>query len=245
MKVEDYTLEDGTPWRLFTPATTQDGWAVLWLQGFTSTIEGHQAGCERMSAASTIPFAILNYAGHGNHPVPLVQATRKQQFEEVCAVYDELVSRGFGKIIVIGGSFGGYMAALLAGERRPEAVVLRAPANYDDAEFDYPYAQTTKGDDCMLYRQTIDESYSNRAIDALRSFEGASYVIEHENDAVVLANIPKSYYHAARHGSYIVIRGLEHSPKLMPNTAKWQNIVERWVQTIIYAVMNDPRDNQR
>ena len=244
MKVDDYTLDDGTPWRLFTPDNAHDGWAVLWLQGFTSTIEGHNDGCERMSVASNVPFAILNYAGHGNHPVPLERATRKQQFEEVCAVYDELVSRGFDKIIVIGGSFGGYMAALLAGVREPQAVVLRAAANYKDEEFDCPYSETTEskeGEAKDLYRKSIDKTYSNKATEALKAFDGTSYIIEHEADTVIVANIPQSYYHVAKHGNYIVIRGLEHSPKLMSNAANWFDVVERWIQTIIYATVHDPR----
>ncbi len=188
MKVDNYTLADGTPWRLFTPDDAYDGWAVLWLQGFTSTIEGHHEGCERMSAASNVPFAILNYAGHGNHLVPLEQATRKQQFEEVCAVYDELVNRGFDKIIVIGGSFGGYMAALLAGSRKPQTVILRAAANYKDEEFDYPYAETTEskeGETKDLYRQSIDTTHTNMATEALKSFNGTSYIIEHEADTLL------------------------------------------------------------
>lgn len=244
MKVDNLTLADGTPWRLFTPDNAQNGWAVLWLQGFTSTIEGHNDGCERMSAASNVPFAILNYAGHGNHPTPLEQATRKQQFEEVCAVYDELVNRGLDKIIVIGGSFGGYMAALLAGVRQPQAVVLRAAANYKDEEFERPYLETTKvkSEEGKAFMQSVDEAFSNKATEALKAFDGASYIIEHEADTVIRANIPRSYYHVAKHGNYIVMRGLEHSPKLMPNAAEWFDIVEHWVQTIIHATVHDPRD---
>jgi pimeloyl-ACP methyl ester carboxylesterase len=52
---------------------------------------------------------------------------------------------GFKKIIVIGGSFGGYMAALLANERRFETLVLRAPANYPEEEFELPYRDTSAG----------------------------------------------------------------------------------------------------
>lgn len=220
MKINDYSLKDDTPWRLFTPDNAHEGWAVLWPQGFTSTIDGHSEGCERMSTASRFPFAMLDYAGHGSHPVPLEKATRKQQFAEVRGVYDELVSRGLDKIIVIGGSFGGYMAALLAGVREPQSVVLRAPANYQDHEFDYPYVETTEskeGETKDLYRKRVDNNYTNQATQALQSYDGTVYILEHELDSVVLANIPKSYYHAAKHGNYILIRGLGHAPSLTPN----------------------------
>lgn len=245
MKIEDYTLDDGTPWRLLTPYNAAAGWAVLWLQGFTSTIEGHSEGCERMSIISGVPFAILNYAGHGNHPIALGQATRKQQFEEVCAVYDELVKRGLDRVIVIGGSFGGYMAALLTGVRQPQAVILRAPANYKDEEFEYPYSETTEGREGEakdIYRQSIDKTFSNSATEALHSFNGASYIIEHGADTVITANIPQLYYQVAKNGSYITIHGLEHSPKLMLHADEWFDIIERWIQTIIHATMYNPQN---
>lgn len=129
MEITDYTLQyDNTPWRLFKPTKANKDWRVLWLQGFTSTIEGHSEGVIRLAEATKTPFAMLNYAGHGNHPIALDDATREQQFKEVLSVYDELVRLGYKKIITIGGSFGGYMAALLASKRPLEVLVLRAPA---------------------------------------------------------------------------------------------------------------------
>ena len=59
---------------------------------------------------------------------------------------------------------------------------------------------------------------------------------------MIAANIPQSYYYVAKHGNYIVIRGLEHSPRHMTNAVEWFDIVERWIQTIIYAAVHDPRD---
>lgn len=247
MKVVDSRLNDGTPWRLFVPDGAHGGWAVLWLQGFTSTIRGHSEGCERMSAASRVPFAILDYAGHGDHPIALAEATRNQQFEEVCAVYDELVKLGLDKIIVIGGSFGGYMAALLAGARKPRVIVLRAPANYNDEEFSNPYSETIEfrfGEAKDLYGKSIDISYSNRATKALHAFDGESFIIEHGADTLINAAIPRSYFHAAKYGNYITIPGLEHSPKLMPKAADWYGVIENWIQAIIYSSLHSA-DNTR
>lgn len=243
MKTEDFNLADNTHWRLYKPENAIDNWAVLWLQGFTSTIDGHNEGCTRLSSVSSIHFAMLNYAGHGDHPVRLEDATREQQFDEVCAVYDELTKMGFSKIIVIGASFGGYMAALLAKAKKPEVIVLRAPANYQEKEFRLPYSDTIESRDEEakdLYRQSIGNDYSNNAVEAIRQFDGATYIIEHEKDCVINASIPKSYYNGAKHGNYILIPGLDHSPRLVKNPDTYINIIERWLSTIIYATVNVP-----
>ena len=245
VETKDFSLPDSTHWRLYKPENAINNWAVLWLQGFTSTIDMHNDGCMRLSSESNVQFAILNYAGHGDHPVALKDATREPQFDEVCAVYDELTRMGFSKIIVIGCSFGAYMAALIAKARKPEAIVLRAPANYKEEEFSLPYDETIEGRDEAardLYRQSIDNDYSNNAVEAIKQFGGATYIIEHEKDSVINASIPKSYFNGAKNGNYIMIRGLDHSPMMMKNPKLYINIIERWLQTIIYATTKDPRE---
>lgn len=243
MQTKDFILKDGTPWRLYTPEKTKKDWAVLWLQGFTSTIEGHDEGIRRMSKTSALPFAALNYAGHGNNPTPLEKATRAQQLEEVLTVYDELAKR-FTKIVVIGGSFGGYMAALLANERQPKVIVLRAPAQYNDDEFELPLRETSHGRkdrEMYLYRQAIDSNFTNKAVEGIKNFSGDVYVIENEEDKVVNRSIPQSYYNAARHGNYIVIPGLKHSPKLMSNSSEYYEVIEKWIEAILLTVTKELR----
>ncbi len=251
MQTEDFTLDhegDKTPWRLFTPEDAAKDWAVLWLQGFTSTIEGHTEGVVRMVQGTGTTFAMLNYAGHGNHPVPLARATRAQQFQEVVGAYDELVKRGYQNIVAIGGSFGAYMAALLASERPLETLVLRAPAIYDDAEFELPFRATRSGkskERSDIWRESITPDMQNRALDAVRSFAGDTFVIEHELDSVINAAIPQAYFAAAQHPNYIVIRGCDHSPKLMPHPPKYFAIIEHWLQTIILAAQLNGVDKAR
>ena len=238
MNITDKILEiDNTPWRLFEPNDDKE-WCVLWLQGFRSTIEGHTPGVIRLAETTSTSFAMLDYAGHGSHHVLLDDATREQQFNEVVGVYDELIKLGFKKIIVIGGSFGGYMAALLAGKPYIETLVLRAAANYPEEEFKLAFRDTSVGRkdfENFLYRQNIDEHYTNDAIESVRGFDGETYVIQHENDEVINSSIPKSYYNAAKHGNYIVIPKVKHSPKLMSDPGKYFELIELWLTTIITA----------
>lgn len=240
--IADQTISlDDTPWRIVQPSSADKEWCVLWLQGFTSTIDGHTEGIVRMAEMTSTTFAVLNYAGHGNSPIKLIDATRKQQLDEVLAVYDELVKLGYTKIIAIGGSFGGYMAALLAGKRKLEALVLRAPANYPDEEFTTIYKDTSAGTKARahyFYRKNISPDYRNSAVGGVASYDGYTYVIEHAEDEVINPSIPKSYFHAAKHGNYIIIPGLKHSPKNMSNPEHFYTIIEAWIETIVKVEKN-------
>ncbi len=229
---------DPTPWILVEPNQGKE-WCVLWLQGWTSNIEGHLEGITRMAKTSGVSFAMLDYAGHGTHAVKLEESTREIQFNEVCEAYDELKRLGYQKIIVIGGSFGGYMAALLTGNRRVHATVLRAPANYPDKEFHLPYNQTSRHKNYYEHARAkwfVNNSSDNKALEAVKKFGGFTYVIEHELDEVVPQNIPLAYFEVAKHGNYLIVPATKHSPKLMDSPKAHFDYIEHLLISIIKAV---------
>lgn len=241
MKTQDYNLDnkENTPWRLFTPEGAGKEFCVLWIQGWSSSMDSHREGVERMSKKSSVPFATLDYAGHGLSTIALEESTRKQQHEEVAALFDQLKKEGYEKIIVIGGSFGGYMAALLAGERPAHAAVLRVPAMYADDEFELAHNKTRKWENPDLDQQyKKDDPYikDNTAVRAINSFDGFVYVLEHELDEVVPRNMPQGYYSAAKHGNYLIVPNTKHSPKLMKNPQPHFDYIEHWVVAIIEAI---------
>ncbi|MCA9330639.1 alpha/beta hydrolase [Candidatus Saccharibacteria bacterium] len=219
MNISHGTLDipdDPTPWVLVSPSDDKT-WCVLWLQGWTSTIDGHLEGITRMAEASGITFAMMDYAGHGSHPIPLANSTKKQQLTECLAAYDQLTDLGYERIIVIGGSFGGYTAALLAGERPAAAVILRAPAAYPDHEFELPYTETAESDKRYSSILNVDEELTSSAFNSIASYAGPVYVCEHEKDEVVPRQIPQEYFRKAQHGNYLLVPNTEHSPKTMTN----------------------------
>lgn len=244
MKITDFTLDlanDRTPWRLFVPGAAKSGWAVLWLQGFMSTIESHSEGCKRMAESQGVAHAILDYAGHGSHPTPLDKAVHAQQLAEVLGVYDELHGMGYEHIIVSGGSFGGYMAALLTESRDPEAIVLRAPANYPDDEFEMMYRDTLQDTyhvDSSLHkwRHGLPEDFINKPVSAISCYNGPVYVLEHELDEVIPSHNVRMYYAAAKHGSHILIRNCPHSLLTSDNPAHFIAIIERWCAVITATI---------
>lgn len=241
MNVQDFSLqlqEDIVPWRLLTPDDAGTEYCVLWLQGWTSSMDAHREGVERMAKKSGLAFATLDYAGHGLHALPIEESTRKQQYTEVVAVFDELKQRGYEKIIVIGGSFGAYMAALLTSNRPVHAAVLRAPANYMDEEFETPYKHTLRHTDHAAYEKAKRSGtfLDSLAVEALRNFNGYTYVLEHELDNVVPAEVPKRYFAVAKHGNYLLVPKTEHSPKLMANPQVHFDYIEHLIISIIKAI---------
>jgi esterase/lipase len=246
MNVKHGTLAvpgDPTPWVTVSPNEDKT-WCVLWLQGWTSTIDGHLAGITRMAEASGVTFAMLDYAGHGSHPVRLEDSTKQQQFNECLAAYDELVSRGHKNIIVIGGSFGGYMAALVTGARTPAAIVLRAPAIYRDEEFELAFAKTALWDDTQdsdrLFRENITKNSRMNAIASVRAYDNQVWVMEHELDTVIPKSVPVAYFEAAKRSNYLVVPNTEHSPKTMPNPVKHFAYIEHLLVSIVKAVRLAP-----
>ena len=244
MKIEDFTLklgEDNIPWRLFTPDNASKEFCVLWIQGWSSSMDSHREGVERMVKQTGLVFATLDPAGHGLHRHPMEDTTRKQQSGEVISIYDELVKLGFKKIIVIGGSFGGYLTALLVGKRPAHAAVLRVPANYPDDEFELQYKETLeKKKDYAAYvanKAADGRLVNSMATKAIKNYDGFVYVVEHELDEVVPAKIPKHYFAAAKHGNYLIVPNTKHSPKVMKDSQAHFAYIEHVVVSIVKAII--------
>jgi esterase/lipase len=173
------------------------------------------------------------------HELPIEESTRKQQHEEVVAVFDELKIRGYKKITVIGGSFGGYMAALLVGKRPIHAAILRVPAIYDDKEFNLAYKQTKRWQNSDAYRENkAPEEYiqSNKAVSSVAGFDGFIYILEHELDEKVPKIMPQTYFNNARYGNYLIIPKTKHSPKTMANPVPYYRYIEHMILSIIEAI---------
>jgi len=90
MKIDDFTLqikEDHIPWRLFSPQDDNKKYIVLWLQGWTSSMDSHRDGVERMSEQSGLAFATLDFAGPSTY-LPYLKDNK--------VAYFNIRLRGFG-----------------------------------------------------------------------------------------------------------------------------------------------------
>ncbi len=93
---------------------------------------------------------------------------------------------------VLGFSYGGYMAALLAGMYPFDWLVLRSPAIYPDGDWLLPKEDLDKRA-VDAYRRKVHAADSNRALAACRAFRGDVLLIQSEHDTVVTAPVTESY----------------------------------------------------
>lgn len=243
MNVTETTLDipnDPTPWLRVRPNDSKE-YCVLWLQGWTSTIEKHRDLLTRLADRTSVTFAMLNYAGHGNHPIPLEETTREQQFREALFAYDKLKSEGYKHIIVCGTSFGGYLAALLSAERTPYAVILRAADAHLDDEFTVLQKELAARplEERRQFRRAVSKESNLQAISAIKKFDGSVYVVEHEIDSIIPRNIPRAYFAAAKRGNYIVIPATDHSPARMANPPLHFAYIEEAIVSIVNLIKKE------
>jgi pimeloyl-ACP methyl ester carboxylesterase len=223
--------DDPTPLVIVEQNSDKD-WAVLWLQGWRSTIEGHFETIEKLAHKSNMTFAMIDYAGFGQHSTPLPETTRERQHFEVVAAYDELKRRGYKNIIASGNSFGSYMSALLASKRELAGVILRAPAIYDDQEF--TVKQKDRDDAAyQAFKKSIHPESPLAALHAIHSYNGPVYVFEHGADEVIPRNIPQSYFANAAQGSYLYIHGAPHTPKTTSEPQKYYDYIETAIISVL------------
>lgn len=138
---------------------------------------------------------VFDFRGCGESGGKLENQTIKMGYEDALAVYDFLASLpqcDTSRIGVIGGSFGGYQAVLLADQRPVKSLILAAPAIYQD-EWWNVVPETMDPEKKALYRQQSDIA-DTKAIKAIRKYNGQLLVIEHEKDEVIPRRITQSYY---------------------------------------------------
>jgi len=233
---------DPSPYVIVEPKNPKSDWCVLWIGGWTSAIDKHYGGLVRMADMSGVSFAMMEFAGFGQHPIALGDSTKAQQIVEARYFYDFLREE-YKKIIVIGGSFGAYVAAQLS-DKNPAAIVLRVPAIHDDQHEYIPYRRLKEdgNDDDKDYARLYAERWNENAphvfdktLKPLGEYEGMVYVIRHENDEEVPRWIPDLYFQTAKRGNYMLVPGAGHAPMTTNAAApqKYYDYIEKMVTDIV------------
>jgi len=155
---------------------------------------------DRAQALAENGFLVLvfDFRGCGESDGNFGKQTIAMGFEDAVASYNFLKKYPLcdtNRLGVLGGSFGGYQAALLAGKYPIKSLILAAPAIYQD-EWWKIIPETMDPIKNGLYRQP--SGFENtKAFKAIQKYPGKILIIEHEKDEVIPRHVTESYYQNA------------------------------------------------
>ena len=189
-----------------------DGPLVLQLIGRTSNRkkQHYVDFSERLVNEQDATSVIFDYSGHGDSPFNIESVAPAEQFVEVVNVFDWMTEKFPSReIVVIGSSYGGYMATQLTKYRKFDKLILRAPAMYRPQDF-YTKMRDEDRDTTMKFRRDDTALASHPLLMRARNFVGDVLLITHENDE----HIPKETsdaYRDAFGAKEVVEVGITHS----------------------------------
>jgi len=89
------------------PTDGRAGFAILYLHGFGSYQDGDKASFFRDSmTAAGLPFCSIDFQGHGRSGGSLTAITLSRNLADVGRAHAFLRERGYGRIVLVGSSFG-------------------------------------------------------------------------------------------------------------------------------------------
>ncbi len=182
-------------------------WAALILHGWTGYRGGSSGALAQKLTGLGAASLCVDLPGHGDSDGKRNKISRPSFLRAAEAAYDQLVSVAPNrKILVVGTSFGGYLAARLVGHKQADALALRVPANYE------PFAD---------------------ALDAVQSFDGPLFVLQAELDEVIPPWMVSDYVLAAKNVKYVLLDGAPHSISTVPAKLTESNeMLAKWLESL-------------
>jgi uncharacterized protein len=209
--------------------------AILFIHGWTSFKERSYEYAKGLAKLGFISF-MFDMRGHGESEGDINTATIKEFLDDVLAAYDYLAKvKGVDleNINAVSSSFGCYLAALLSAKRDIEKLVIRAPADYANEDFDKPKMQTSGSDNPALtaWREKPKNASETFALGAISHFDGEILIIESGKDDTIPHQTIQNYRNAVKNKNkltHIVIENAPHSIKDGPFKDKVEKILKDW-----------------
>jgi hypothetical protein len=190
------------------PARKSPG--VLFVHGWAGNQEQYLARAREIAAFGCVCLTFnlsANMPGDSQHET----VTREDNLRDIIAAYELLAGRrdaGDSAIAVIASSYGAYLSAILTSMRPVRWLALRAPALYQDADWNVP-KRKLKREELTAYRRQIVAPEENRALAACAKFEGDVLVVESERDNIVPHPVITNYRTAFKRAHSLTYRVLE------------------------------------
>ena len=189
--------------------------AALFLHGWGSDRRRHLIPAERLSEIGFVSLAI-DLRGHGRTESLGPSVSALDNLRDASAAYDFLASRrnvDQNRMLVAGFSYGGFLATLLASERKLRWLALRSPALYRDQDLEVPKAEI-KRRGLMAFRRRLLTPAHCMGLRSAAAVRANVLLIEAERDRVIPHQEVRNYLNAfrrARSLTHKVIRGADHA----------------------------------
>jgi len=206
--------------------------AVLLIHGWSSKEDGYLPRAKAIVKHGAIALTI-NLRGHGTSDGNLEDFSRKDHLKDTVTAYDFLASQkkvDKTKMGVVSASYGGYLTSILSSKRKIKYMVLRAPALYQDKDFDIPTASLIREDE-RVYRQTKLSAKDNIALRAISKYKNNFLIVESELDDICPKQTTQNYLKAINSKAKItheIIKGAQHSLKTKKSKQTFIDILSKW-----------------
>lgn len=210
---------------------------ILFLHGWAGSQE---RDVQRATTIAKLGCVCLTFdmRGHGAYRDESSLVTRDDNLSDAIAAYDHLVGMKMvedDSIVVVGSSYGGYLATLLTEFRAVRWLALRAPALYRDEDWDSPKAGLDRKD-LQSYRSHLVTSDDNRALRQAQAFEGDVLLVESEHDLIVPHPVTASYQRSFINSQSITVRrldGADHALSDENHRTIYNALLTRWIREMV------------
>lgn len=198
--------------KLFEAKENPKNTCVVLVHGWTSSDKKYLPLAEVLSKNGFNSLA-LTLRGHGESRYPLSLFSREDHLQDVVSAV-EYMKKNYPntKIVLLGKSYGGYLASLATKEVKVDFLILSQPALYPDEQFSQPTKRLIEQNP-DIFRVTNQTPEKNRALSAIAEFENPILLIESENDEEVPRSTTILYEKYARKDKFlkVVLKDADHS----------------------------------
>lgn len=220
---------------LIAPDTRLPG--VMLVHGWDGSQVQYLARARALAAMGCICLT-FDLRGHARDKAHRATVTREENLCDMLAAYDLLAAHpavDTSAMLVVGSSYGGYLAAVMSALRPVRWLALRVPALYQDDDWLVPKQQLSRTA-LAQYRAQVQPPDSNRALAASHVFQGDVLLVESECDDIVPHPTIESYrsaFGAARSMTYRVIKGADHSLARPEWSESYTTLLLNWFREML------------
>lgn len=229
---------------LISPAARMPG--VLLIHGWGGNQGQYREEAQQVAALGCVCLT-FDLTGHVATANRRDTVSREENLHDVLAAYDFLASHPLveqDSIAVVGSSYGGYLGAILTGQRAVRWLGLRAPAIYRDEDWETPKRLLSQLQQLAEYRSQPIEVDGNRALKACAGFAGDALIVESEHDQIVPRPVLASYkaaFEQAHSLTYRIIKGADHGLSDPRHREAYGSILVHWLREMMLGAKGQVR----